>query len=333
VSTNLFEPDRPWLARQRSFAPWDEGCARAQEQLGRWLDGYAGQLGLGQAARAEARGEYLRRLWECWAYHWRKAAGEHGNADGWEVAEQARAGQSPQGDGRLGGDVLRDVVLATAVLHGETEALLCFEREYREHCLRAAGRVRGRAVEEEWWEDLLDRLGGYSRPPGKLASFQGRCGLGPWLGTVGRRFALDRAASGKGPRAAQELPREVAASAAPAELLLVSAECLELLQGALRSALARLKAADRLLLHLSFAEGLEGKEVAAVLGIHPGNVSRRREAALGELRDRLSGGAEGPKDREREHDCLRHLLGGGGRLRFGEVLLEALREGLVGELR
>jgi RNA polymerase sigma factor (sigma-70 family) len=67
----------------------------------------------------------------------------------------------------------------------------------------------------------------------------------------------------------------------------MSIECRTLLTNLLQGALAELRPEDRLLLLLAFVEGLEGRQIAGVLGIDPGNVSRRKARALEALRQRL----------------------------------------------
>jgi RNA polymerase sigma factor (sigma-70 family) len=335
----LFEEDRAWLSVQPGMNPWQEGCDRLVEQLHGWLAEYVRALGLAvvTAAHPHAAG-YLRRLWACWGYHWKIAAAEaSGGIDGAEVAERLRGGLGWLGDGRLGGDVLRDVVLAEAMLRHDNAALDCFEREYRSYAIRIAGTVRpDLAACPDWWNELLDRLAGVSEPPGKLERFLGRAGLQNWLGTVVRRFLWDRSrrdpAEGERAEPVEELPAP-AGRGQPAETL-ISDECLELFQGLLHGAFGRMQPRERLLLFLHYAEGLSGKEVAAILRIHPGNVSRSKERALEQLRTELLPEEAALAGRAGTYEeCLQHLLGGSARRSFAGVLTEALRQATEAEVR
>jgi hypothetical protein len=82
-----------------------------------------------------------------------------------------------------------------------------------------------------------------------------------------------------------------------------------------------MSADDRLLLSLLFVDRLEGKAVAQVLGIHAGNVTRRKQQALESLRGRLGLAAA---DSPSYGDCLDHLMQGPRKREFAEVLISAL---------
>jgi RNA polymerase sigma factor (sigma-70 family) len=328
MDADLFEPDRSWLAGQLRIERWDAARAVLGQQLERWLDEYSGLLCSRSVTPAQAgHGQYLRRLWGCWAYHWHAAAkSQGGRADGWAVARQLRAGVGALGQGHLGGDPLRDVVLAEAVLQRDNAATRRFAQEYREFVCGLIAKAHATADDfSDWWSELIDRLAGYSRPPGKLDRYAGRCGLRNWLGTVVRRFVYDRCRH----RLAAEYATDPAnltaqgGTASPEEEL-ITGECLRASLELVRAALEDLDAEDRLLLCMSFVDGLSGRDAARVLGIDPGTVSRRKAKALSALAEALDGRPAG--ERHENADLVRHLLGGNGRRTFGGALLEALRQ-------
>jgi hypothetical protein len=324
ATDELLAEDRNWLVRQPGLSVWSAARVRLMQQLRDWVAECAPGLcsAAGPLPHAQAA-DYQRALWACWSYHWQGAIAANGGSrvDGWEVARALRAGRGLRGRGNLGGDVVQDVVLARALLHREEKAIRHLEKTYLPSLLRQVGQGRTPAAEPpDWWWDLLDRLIGITRPPGKLATFAGRCALGPWLVTVTRNFLLALATPAPPP----DLPAPE--PLVPPELQLICGECLDLLTGVLRQGLATLTPADRALLLMLYGEGLPGREVARLIGIDPGNVSRRKEKALGLLRQCLD---EAPEEQTYQ-ECLQLLFGGGGRIDLGHRLMTLLEEAAEG---
>jgi hypothetical protein len=235
ATDDLLSADRDWLVRQPGLASWPAARARLTKQLRDWVAECAPSVcSEGHGTAQPQAAEYLRALWACWSYHWQGAIEASGGAgvDGWEVARGLRAGRGLRGRGNLGGDVLQDVVLARALLHRQEKAIRHLEKSFLPSLLRQVGECRTPAAgPPDWWGELLDRLIGLTRPPGKVASFAGCCALGPWLVTVTRNFlhALTP------PPPPPDLPPP--APLVPPELELICCECLEVLTGALRQAL------------------------------------------------------------------------------------------------
>jgi RNA polymerase sigma factor (sigma-70 family) len=267
----------------------------------------------------------LRRLWQCWAYHWRDSLGEDGQGvqDGWAVAARVRAGLGAHGLGNLGGDPFRDVVLADAVLRKDNTATALFERDYRDFLTNFAARLRAdfATTYPDWWSELMDRLAGYTRTPGKLEKYSGRCGLRHWLSTVTRRFVYDCCRSFSTDKPFEPVGRVPDRVTPPPDYDLITLECLQQFQDRIQSALGRMTAEARLLLGLCYVDGLNDRQAARVLNIHPANVGRRKERALAALAEGLDVPASGEPPRQ---DYLFHLLHESQRRTFGALLLEAL---------
>jgi DNA-directed RNA polymerase specialized sigma24 family protein len=222
----------------------------------------------------------------------------------------------------LGGDPLRDVVLAEAIVRQNPKALALLDQEYRNLALGLAASL-GQAQEgEDRWHDCLLLLMGDKEHPGKLASFRGHCGLKFWLGTVLKREFFHTKA---GPQGSSE-PGTEEESFESFEESLISQDCLILFQTLIRQGMARLSPREQYILKLMFAEGLTGRRTGATVGIHPGNVARIKDKALEALR-RILDGEDAPEERQRQEqqECLRQLLAGEDRLTFGHALMEALR--------
>ncbi len=321
----MFARERDWLQRQPNMTPWEQGCMTLEEQIDRWLKEYsAGVCEEVVTRRHAAHAVFVGRLWGCWSYHWHQAADRapRRRIEGPHVAEQIRAGRGWLRGGRLGGDPLRDTVLAVAMPLGDDRAVACFQSEYFDFLRRLAGKQRQRFYQDPdaWWNEFLDHLAGYTQPNPRLARFQGRSGLRNWLGTVLWYFLRRR---DKTPaHRTQPLDEDRVDGARPdveAEL----GQCLEFFVERVREALGALSKEDRLVLYLLYVDRLKLKEVARIVGKHAGNVGKQRDRALGRLRRALAGRA---RDRGREElyeECLE--LRGVAPKDFADALIEALR--------
>jgi RNA polymerase sigma factor (sigma-70 family) len=280
------------------------------------------------------RTNFLERLWLCWRHHWQDALLSSGNSrtDGWSVAQQIRQGKGFKKNGQLGGDPLRDVVLAQAIQLKDERALALFAQEYQPFIVAQVRRFQPIGQDPTpCWNDLLIELGGYLRPPGKLARYSGACALRHWLRTVAQRWFLSRRKSERPQASLDDMVVQPADMAADKqETLVITPECLVLFKQRVAETLQQLSPRDRLLLMLRFVEGMQGKDIAGVVGIAPGNVSRALEKALLGLREALEEMPLETNGGQRAfQDCLAHLLDQDQRRSFGEMLLEALKEAPV----
>jgi RNA polymerase sigma factor (sigma-70 family) len=312
--------DQSWLTHQPGTTPWPDAAARILARLDGWTTRYTRDLG---APRPPTE-DFARAIWTCWAHHWRTAVEVTGGpADGWAVATEIESGTGRRGRGQLGGNVIRDVVLARAMTLHDNTAIARFEADYKGPIVRQVVAVRRFARhEEDWWNELLAELVGATGKdrPARLTRYNGRSGMVPWVVTVAVRFLCDR----KGDRAFAGLTEDAvaapAASTAPGVEVL-TAECLDLLAGRVRAALAGLDAKQRLVLKMAYVDRMSGQEIAGVFRIHPGNVTRLRQDALQALQTTLAGRAGD----EAVGDCLRDLFAGGQRRDLADALFEVLR--------
>jgi RNA polymerase sigma factor (sigma-70 family) len=310
--------DQPWLAAQPHMAPWPDGAGRILTQLAAWGTQYATELGFKPVDTCSAP------LWSCWSHHWRTAIDTAGlPVDGWAVAAEIQSGRGRRGGGQLGGNVLRDLVLAHAMLQKDDAAIRRFEADYQDTITRQVSRVHHRARDDDgWWNDLLAELVGVSREgrPGRLARYHGRSGLVIWAVTVAVRLLHDRSGTARRVGELEADPPGSGGSNAEPVLGLLSADCKKLLVARVRTALEMLSREHRLMLRMAFADGSSGQQIARVIGIHPGNVTRRRQDAVRELQSRLAGTAS-----DEVRDCLSVLLTSGQAQDLGEAMMEALQ--------
>jgi hypothetical protein len=176
----IFGNDREWLESQPCRRPWAKGCRMLVDTLQAWLDEHYRQAcDKPPPTDRRERIPYLLRLWRCWSYHWRKTVdmGPRGRVDGRRVAQEIQAGRDCTGRA-LGGNPLRDVVLAEALLHDEPSAAELFTEEYRAVGLDAMARILGREVRDNWqlwWDALRGHIGM------ALRTYEGRSTLKGWI--------------------------------------------------------------------------------------------------------------------------------------------------------
>lgn len=312
--------DRSWLTEQPGLAHWPATASRIADTLRGWLAKSVAELGVASPGPAA-----LERLWACWSHHWRTAIESGGGpVDGWDVAAQIEAGRGFRRRGNLGGNVVRDVVLATAMLQKDNEAVRRFERDHKDAIVRQVTAVR-RFVGEDpgWWNDLLADLVGVQRAgrDGRLKSYSGRSGLGAWTVTVAVRFLADRA----NPRARMveidDATPDPITGQSGAIRLAIATDCMELLTGRIRAALQTLRARERLALRLAVVDGLQGQQIAAVFRINPGNVSRLLQGARDALWEHMT--ADGT-NAEAMRECFDALVEGGAEKNLADCLRTAL---------
>jgi RNA polymerase sigma factor (sigma-70 family) len=224
----------------------------------------------------------------------------------------------------LGGNPLRDVVLARAMLARDKPAQVLFDVEYRDAAVRIGGNVDPRWRDDTgWWDALVERLIGTREKPGKLERFAGRCSLKFWLGTVVRRFLYDL------PKTytldvERDVPSPVEADSVGD---VMTRECFEVLTARIRRAIEKLEPAQVLVLAMSLVDNLPGKEIAQVLSIAEGNVSRRRQKALDQLLAELADPQGGRGDSDGVYQtCLGHILATPDRAAFAQAIARSLAD-------
>ena len=286
--SNLFPACRDWLESQPGMDVWEEGCEKLERRLAAWVEEYSRAVCQEPVDHETAAQDgYLERLWQSLSYHWQQAAkreADQGIAVE-RVVERLRRGRGWRRGGRLGGDPLRDVVLAVAMTLLDRKALEVFESDYREFCLALAAKTDTRLAHdfEPCWTEFLDHLAGYSGKPAKLEKFHGRCALRNWLRTVLYNFICRWSKRRTKERAEEHLDSVTASSDSPHAMDSSLREALAFFVAAFRVALEKLEPNDRLMVTLVHGEGIQQKAVAAVLNVDPGTVTRRLQKARAQL--------------------------------------------------
>jgi len=202
-----------------------------------------------------------------------------------------------------------DLYLVCAALDGRRTAIETLDARLRALLPRALRRLR---MDEELRAEVLQRtrerlLVGPRLP--KLAEYQGRGGLDPWLRSVTLRVALNLLeARPQGEEEPHALADLVAPEPDPEASLLRRSERATV-QAALVEALAGLHPRTRHFLALYVLDGLTLEEIGRRAGTHKSTVSRALSAArtrvMNALRRRLRGG-------EAELDAVLGTLGESG---------------------
>ncbi len=312
-NVGLFESDRCWLEDQPGMQPWDHGCDGLEATLERLLKEYAAALHDRPVTRDHPRYlRYLGALWQCLRHHWKTARDAHARPVGCdEVVEHLRRGRGFRRGRQLGGNPLRDVILAQAVLieteenkarpstrrrngnggHAERASNL-FAAEFYDFAVRQAGTVHASLARrpEVWWGTFLADLWGYRKNGrGKLNGFKGMCGLKYWLGTVVKNFARNLMRS-RNAAAGNCVPWDDASTPEPSDRLAPVIESMprwSTLQRVVDDSLRQMDAGDQALLYLRFVHQISQKQIAHLLDVDPGNVSRKETGRKDRARNHL----------------------------------------------
>ena len=272
---------------------------------------------------------YLRRWWTCVEYHWRNAATVSRSSYS-VLASQLETFETS--GAKLRANLLRDVVLAEALEQCEPRAAELFEQEYAAMIRATAQRVGGprsaEAVENFAAQLILAEPGKAS----KLSKYQGRTALGLWLKTVVMNYCRSQFRSAHAKTASLQV--EPMASSLPAEVDAATDhhECHDLLRPIFRSALATVDTADRVLVKMLVLDGVPQKELAGSLGIHTGNLGRRRDRAAAQIFQAIRAAVMQNAEHRRADECL-ELVVAGDNLALRQALGEILLEGFEGHSR
>ena len=312
-AADMFSDDKTWLQQQPGMNPWEDGCRDLTALLHKRLIDHSGEVCEEPVDPSDEQpaARYCGRLWGCLKHHWRDAIGvtPGGRKAVESVLQRLDECRGFRGGGRLGGNPLRDVVLAVAMTLGDEQAPRVFEKDYLPFARSLAGRMNynlGKSC-DEWWNDLLDHLAGYTGGSGRLDKFFGRCGLKNWLPPVVWNFLkgwLRRESKLKGGLDIADIG-EMHSSKEDSGTVDESLRCFV---EVVFEAVAALTKEDALLLQLLYVHKMKQKDVAGVLRIDPGNVTRRRRKVIERLRELIEGIGQKRLDPEAYESLLQHSI-------------------------
>lgn len=241
----------------------------------------------------------VRRYWACLQYH---AEMEQNKASWGDTIKMVQCGAALGAEGSANG--FADLALAEGLQTGQSRAASLFERDYMPLVRQVGQRVAGsRGM------DLLDNFAAElimprkDRPP-RIALYVGKTSLAKWLRSVATNYLLSKLRAGRERQNAPEPEWHDSQLA----VSLDAQPCLELVRPLLSKALDGLPAEDRLLLCWLTIDGLPQQQVAKTLGIHTGNVTRRRQRAAHAVLQQVHLSASTAGKMQAVVDCLDALL-------------------------
>lgn len=311
--TSLFSPEAAaWICKQEQR---QEGVAGNRLQvIEQQLKGTTARLVRELCDRdADERtiDLYVKRLWHCVEYHWGQL-----NSSSFEslLAQLSREGSS---------DVLRDVILAQAIEDGDPQAAHVFENEYMPIIRRIAFRMGGHRAQDcvdNFAAELVLPRG--TLPP-RIALFAGKTSLANWLKVVVANYWTSQCRATSSVETKSELAEPD--PTAHTLTLVIDRECEGMLSPLFKNIVRDLDPYDRVLLQMLILDSVPQQKVASALGIHSGNVTRRRERIASSIWQRV----KQLSDSQRILTCLDQVLAGRDaalKRRLGELLAAGLKE-------
>jgi RNA polymerase sigma factor (sigma-70 family) len=299
-----------WMAAQEGLDP-----LRAAERHGDWVarfDRLVHELSTLVCDRwppaDDQRAGYGRRVWNCFEHHWKRMA-----TGGPLTFDQVRTRFEERELGIRVGDVnlLEEVMLAQAMEFKQAKAAEMFEAQYMPDVRRIARHSGGpRAAEsvENLAADLIlprpQRDGSALAP--RIAGYQGRTSLRSWLRSVivHRWISETR----KAPMAVMAEAQAIADPRASAPAM--TDGCEELLGPIFTEAVRAIGAEDRMMIKMLVLDNVQQQTLARTLGLHTGNVTRRRQRALEQILAHATSAGRGGSSAGQFDECLEAVLTG-----------------------
>lgn len=345
----LIEQERSWLALQPEFnAGWKEGCAWLAATIEQCIDNYVAIYAAGTeqaylaGACRDAVGFAVIYHWRC---TWELCRQFEPSVSGSVVLRLLQSGKRPtvcyqteNSAKSMGGNPLRDLVLAIGAIHRTDRAIEGLLTEYRPVFDTEARRVLGRGTPIADWEELVSRLlfsrgklretrqSAKSVATPLLSRYRGYTSLQNWFRPVVRNFLTDAwrhlTAGRTAERHFAERHAQRLRSAGSMENL-GHEHPLEPLRAPLRRAAGRLSAAEREILRWACQSDLRNFELARMLGVAPGHASRLKHRTLFLLKCVLSEDLASPSGshcRENVNEDWRLIAAHISPLDLGEVV-------------
>ncbi len=264
---------------------------------------------------------FVSRLWNCIYYHWCRL----GALSAVPLAQVLTKIQSVQAVPSVPGtSILHDVILAEAMEMQLAPALEEFDRDFMGLVQRVARRTAGVQAESDVENFAAELILPREDAPPRIASYQGGTRLAHWLRVVTVNYCRGEY---RRKQPATVDVTQVPDSEPVSRDFLDQTPCKELLGRLVLKSLAQVPAADRLLIKMLVIDGLPQVQLARVLQIHPGNVTRRRQQISQSIWNGLISAAQRSGCERMARECLDVLLGADNR-EFRHELALLLAEGL-----
>lgn len=303
-----------------SLAEWmaaQEGCAAGLavglhpqwvEKFDALLSGLADGVCDAWPPGGQQHDAYGLRVWSCFEHHWRRLAAAE-PASFAQMQHRFESGNIGLPGGQA--NLLLEVMLAQALEFKQAKAAMVFETEYMPDVRRMAHGSGGQQavsdVENLAADLILPRQSArHGNLAPRIATYQGRTSLRSWL----RAVVLHRAASEGRRKRPLTLADETMLPGTESSSLMADCDCRELLSPIFGDAVAALPAEDRLLVKMLALDGVPQQALSTSLGIHSGNVTRRRKRAFEQILIKVTSATLASPARARLEECLETVLAG-----------------------
>lgn len=313
-----FSTDFPeWICIDQRQSDCDEVLRRLSDRCRPWVEGILGR----KWTPAVEADPYVNRAWTCVGFHGpRFANGEQVSLE--HILDRLEQGNL--GYERRQSNILKDVSFAEALLQRENHAAEQFDQDYMPCLKRVAHRlvgVQGVEMVDNFLAELI--LPRESSPP-RLASYLGKTSLQSWLKAVVSNFCHGRGRV----RNMTQLPEEADPVSPQTNTGEVdSSGCTDLLRPFFSRSVFSIPIEDRLLLKFLVLDEVPQNVVARVLGIHSGNVTRRRQRAAERIWEQLRSETTRSQNAAQIRGCMEMVLTGDNRelrLTLGSALADSM---------
>lgn len=234
---------------------------------------------------------------------------------------------------RMQSNVLRDLCFAQALELKEAEAAVHFEREWMPFVRRIAMRTSPRRGEELVENFQADLILPRENSPARIAGYSGKTSFKSWLIPVVSNYCLS-CLRGRKPTSLEtefDPPERQTGDVNSLE----SVPCEQALSPVFHQAVSDVPLADRGLLKFLILDEIPQADLARTLGIHSGNVTRRRQQAAAKIWQGIREVIDAHERSRQLRSCLDLILTGEDRemrQKLGEALASALPGGDAGRI-
>lgn len=322
MSLTPFDPWPSWLATHIPSDRRADFLAELERAVSQHAQTSIAEFTKSRPASSE-QSSYLRRVERCLLHHWERFSNDAAQLF---TAEDvlARLERGDLGYERPQSNVVREVILAQALEQHEEPAAKHFEDAFmpiiRSVAQRTAGH-RGLDLVENFLADLV--LPRENRPP-RIAGYVGKTSLASWLRVVVTNHCRE---SGRRSEPVQTVDEWDSVAPALCDPRSDTDGCEGLLQPIFRQAVSGLESEDRLLIKLLILEEVPQQTLAQRMGIHSGNVTRRRQKISQSIWSRVQELGTSSAAPNQVTDCLELILTGSDselRRSLSDVLANAM---------
>lgn len=282
-----------------ALGPW---CQNAEQDLLALADRHITMVTDGDCSTKIAeRADYALRLWQCVAYHWMRRVGNCPR----NLKELVATLETNEITASAG--LLYEVALAVALEKMEPRAATMFEQRYMPQ-VRSFARQTAGARGEDFVEDFTATLVlPRENAPPRIRQYQGKTPLLKWLRVVVTNYCLSQLRR-KQPDALDSTSE--AESVGESETPQDNRKCLDMLAPVIAAAIGWLEPEDRLLIKLLLLDEVPQLQVSKSLGIHSGNVTRRKQKIMDAIWNGIRTPQLEPNARADFRDCMEDVVAG-----------------------